>query len=701
MYQYNNSNDSTYAIIILLVAAVVAVLYIQNTDTNNIEQEQEAIDERQRKREEIRIKELKIKGVQDIIKDTNINELLSTQLLQESLTEEEMIQILKNMYSDCSDEIDKNINNNDNMTGMINCFTNIEEKRKLLEGNDECIIELTGRSGVDLKINDINLRDVDVIDIVKCIEEKNTEKAKETQHRQPVNDVHQIAEEIFDSSKERDNYLQDEYTTSNGIKYRVGALQEAGGIFLNPDGTQKSATKCGTSQKGVIYVGYDITITHPNGVDETTICIYRDGVMKNNILQQMVVDDNNSWYIYLNDKNQCDDWGVYIPHNGHSEQIKALEKTNKFKFFGAYEQLQGIKVKDNESTKYTVYYTKDYCQDVNQKRYVTWYYWNVDNDTVSCQQHNQFCCSEYTDDVYPRNESDSDRIQFLRLNDNKKRDVNKLNLYQNQKQCNESNYEIDTYRYDIASNKCINRNEKSTLNKIRDINKNKDTKKNVEQIYFSRNVCPNYIKKQYYKYDFDEVNKRNKCIKYISEKCNNYGDSNLCSFNELNEWIQDTGFDRNKVYTEDRLKECRDTYERDKRYSYDVVSDKCDEHILSKGQYREEMDLGEQLYYKTEDDCKKANLKYLAFNISGCHEPEARTFNELENTKRLNKTKSGEIIEINPYNKMNDSNGGKYGIIHTTQIWDNGFLMPQYSKDYYDAIDVCGNKANKLRRLMR
>ena len=91
--------------------------------------------------------------------------------------------------------------------------------------------------------------------------------------------------------------------------------------------------------------------------------------------------------------------------------------------------------------------------------------------------------------------------------------------------------------------------------------------KNIEDIYFSKDVCSNFIKKKYYRYGYDEVNKRNKCIELITEECNNYGDITKCSFSEMNEWLKKNEFDINKVYEEDRLEECKNTYEKEIRYS--------------------------------------------------------------------------------------------------------------------------------------
>ena len=288
------------------------------------------------------------------------------------------------MYPECENEIKTNINENIEKTDeMMNCFTDIENKRQLLDGHEECIIELKQNNNIDVTINNINLKEIDIQEIIDCIKNKNTEERIRQENEQIKQETEQKAEEkakkeaeeIFKKSQEQNNYINDEHVTSRGVKYKVGSLQQKENIFNNLNG-QRTATKCGTNQNA-IYVGYDITITHPDGINETTICIFRDGVMEGNKLDQMVKSNDNSWYIYINERNQCDDWGVYIPHNAHSQQIKELENTGKFKFYGAYENSQQILVKDtSDNTKYILYYTKDYCERANQKRYAKWYYWN-------------------------------------------------------------------------------------------------------------------------------------------------------------------------------------------------------------------------------------------------------------------------------------------------------------------------------------
>ena len=67
----------------------------------------------------------------------------------------------------------------------------------------------------------------------------------------------------------------------------------------------------------------------------------------------------------------------------------------------------------------------------------------------------------------------------------------------------------------------------------------------------------------------------------------------------------------------------------------------------------------------------------------------------------LQKNKSGDVIRYNPYVKMEDSNNGKYGIVNTTQIWKDGFLMSEYSKDYYNAINKCREKENNLKDFLK
>jgi hypothetical protein len=223
----------------------------------------------------------------------------------------------------------------------------------------------------------------------------------------------------------------------------------------------------------------------------------------------------------------------------------------------------------------------------------------------------------------------------------------------------------------------------------------------VENLYYGHGGCLSRIKKKFYRYDFDEATKRNKCIELISDKCNTYGDPKLCNTNELNNWINETNFERNKIYPDGRLEECRDTYEHQKQYSFNVAENKCNTIILKKGQSRDERDANGKLYYQTEDACENANFKYLTFNISGCHEPESRTHNELENTVLLRKKTNGEIIEYNPYNKIEDSNDGKYGIINTIQIWENGRLMPKYRNDYNGAMNLCRDKKDDLDNMLR
>merc|ERR1711966_405674 len=103
--------------------------------------------------------------------------------------------------------------------------------------------------------------------------------------------------------------------------------------------------------------------------------------------------------------------------DAHGKQLEELEKTGKFKFYGAYENSQQILVKDtSNNTKYILYYTKDYCERANQKRYAEWYYWNENKNTTSCQKHNQYCCMEYTDGSYEHNVNDTNNIQFIRTN---------------------------------------------------------------------------------------------------------------------------------------------------------------------------------------------------------------------------------------------------------------------------------------------
>ena len=130
--------------------------------------------------------------------------------------------------------------------------------------------------------------------------------------------------------------------------------------------------------------------------------------------------------------------------------------------------------------------------------------------------------------------------------------------------------------------------------------------------------------------------------------------------------------------------------------------------MLNKGEWREGSDISGIKYYQTDDECEKNNIKYLTFNINGCHEPDnrSRTFNEIEGLAGWgilsDKKKNGENIQYNPHVKIPDSNSGKYGISNTTQIWDNnGQLIPKYTKDYYGAIDVCRRKADNLWRQLQ
>ena len=699
--------------LILIIIAIIIFLVYQYQKKNKgqiqYEEEQNALVEEVREKNEIKLKELKIKRIQDIITDINVNESIKTRINTPGLTEDDMLNILTEMYPECENEIKSNILDNiQNTDEMTRCFTDIENKRKLLIGNEECIIELNEKNnGIDVTINDINLKEIDIQNIITCIENKNLQEIIEQEiEEEAEKEVQEVTQQILDDSKKQDNYIDDEYTTARGIKYKVGALKQVQSIFHGDTG-QKTATKCGTTSQGVISVGYDITITHPDNINETNICIFQDGVMEGGKLNQMKESNDNTWYMYINDKNQCVDWGIYIPHNGHSEQLQKLEQTNKFDFYGAYEHSRGIKVKDiHNNIKYTVYYTKGYCEDVNQKRYVKWYYWNDNKNTESCQIYKQGCCGEYNDGNYEHNANDTNSMQFIRLdanrNTDKTKDISKINLYQNEYTCNNDNTEIDTYKYNINTNSCTNRNVKKNLNEISKLNAGMDNVDDVEKLYYGHGGCLLRIKKKYYRYDFDEATKRNKCIELISDKCNTYGDPKLCNTNELNNWINETNFERNKIYPDSRLEECRDTYEREKQYSFNVAENKCNTIILKKGQSREERNANGKLYYQTEDACEKANLKYLTFNISGCHEPESRTHNELENTVLLRKKTNGEIVEYNPYVKMEDSNDGKYGIIDTIQIWENGYnIWPKYRNDYYGAINACRDKKDDLDNMLQ
>lgn len=710
-YDYNinsNNNDDYLLLVVITIIIVATVVYQMNKKKPQTlyEEEQKALEETKRIQKEIKLKELKIKKIQNIITDSEINEAIKTKISIPGLSEDDILSILTDMYPECETEIKYNLlENTDNMDQMMQCFTDIERKKKLLIGHDECVIQLNKNNDIDVTINNINLKEIDIQDIISCIKKKNLEEEiKQEIEKEATKEVEEKTKQIFDDSKKQDNYINDEYTTARGVKYKVGALQRVDNIFQG-DNRQKTATKCGTSQ-GVISVGYDITITHPDGTNETTICIFKDGVMEGNKLNQMEQSNDNTWYMYINDKNQCVDWGIYIPHNGHSEQLKKLEQTNKFDFYGAYDNSQRIKVKDiHGDTKYTVYYTKNYCEDVNQKRYVKWYYWNENKNTESCKKYNQYCCTEYKDGNYEHSAKDTDNVQFIRLdanrNTDKKRNKSKINLYQDEYTCNNDNTEMDTYKYNISTNTCTDRNNRINSNEMSKLNAGKHPINNVEDMYYSKSGCSLRIKKKRYVYDFDEATRRNKCIQLISDKCNTYGDSNMCNSDELNKWINETNFDRNKIYAEDGLSACKDKYERKKHYSFNVAENKCDAKILAIGASREERDSNGKLYYQSDDACEKANLKYITFDMGGCHSPETRTYNQIENTELLRKNKKGEIIKYKPYIKMDDSNGGKYGIISSTQIWDNGYLMPKYSKDYYSGMDKCREKVRDLNRLLQ
>merc|ERR1711966_293650 len=118
----------------------------------------------------------------------------------------------------------------------------------------------------------------------------------------------------------------------------------------------------------------------------------------------------------------------------------------------------------------------------------------------------------------------------------------KLNLYDKEYTCNNDNITIDTYRYNINTNSCINRNNKKNINEIKKLNADYDINKDIENIYYNQSGCNSLIKRKYYKYDYDEETKRNKCIQLITDKCNTYGDPNLCNRNELNKWANETNF---------------------------------------------------------------------------------------------------------------------------------------------------------------
>lgn len=705
-YNYTTYDDNSITLLILAIIIVIIVIYQlnkqkQKTITTTYEDEQTALEEKENEHNEIVLKKIKIKKIQDIIKNSEINELIKTKVNKSELSEEEMISILMEMYPECENEIKTNINENIEKTDeMMNCFTDIENKRQLLYGHEECIIELKQNNNIDVTINNINLKEIDIQEIIDCIKNKNTEERKRQETEQKAEQkAEKKAEENFKKSQEQNNYINDEHITSRGVKYKVGSLQQKEDIFKNG---QRTATKCGTSQDS-ISVGYDITITHPDGINETTICILRDGVMEGNKLDQMIPNDNNKWYMFINEKNQCENWGIYIPYYD-DVPLKKLEKTGKFKFYGPYEDSQHKLEKDtSNNTKYILYYTKDYCERANQKKKQHWYYWN--ENKKSCQTNKQYCCMEYTDGFYEYNANDTDNIQFIRTDTDGKSDktknIEKLNLYDNEDTCNNDNIIINTYKYNINTNSCVNRDNKININEKKRLNANYDINKDVEKYYYNQKECDKKIKRKYYRYDYDEETKRNKCIQLITDKCNAYGDPNLCNTDELNEWANETNFSRSMIYDEHRLKECQDEYEREKQYKFNVANNKCEGEILAQGQARQKYDSNGKRYYENEDECEKANLKYLVFKTDSCHEPEARTYNEIENNNMLQKNKSGDIIRYNPYVKMEDSNNGKYGIVNTTQIWKDGILMSEYSKDYYNAIDKCREKEKKLKDFLK
>lgn len=654
------------------------------------EEEQQAMNEEERKvNDEITLKELEIIEMQE-----NINNIIDGGI--SDLTDEEISNILINMYPECENEIKLEFNSDE----MLMCFIDIENKRKTLIGHDECIIEF----------NDKNLKEINIAEIIACIDKQILEEAAKNMEiilEEAAGEVAgKIAEDkadaIFEESKKQENNINGEFKTASGIKYKVGALQIKDDLFNNYAG-QITGTKCGTSQDTVTSVGYDITITHPDNINETTICIFRSGVIVDGKPHQMEKDGSlNDWYIYNNNENVCIDWGIYIPRNG---QLNKLEQTGKFIFYSSADNVAGTKINDPyNSSKYTLFETKDYCETVNQKRYSNWYYWDINKDTDLCRNYDD-CCGLYTGGSYESDANDNDTVQFIREKSingrrvtDKPKDASKINLYQVKYMCQGDAVENDTYKYNINTNSCTNRNSKKTSNERMKLNAglDPDSVNDIENIYYPVNNCPLLIKKKYYRYSFDNTTNSHKCIQLISDTCDTYGDPDLCNYNELNNWVNDNDFDL-KIYQHDQLELCKDTHEREKLYLFDDTNNKCNEIIFKKGESRENSSTYGFKYYDTEDECEKEHLKYLAFNISACHGIESRSFNNIEK-EYLDKNKSGDIIKFKKYIKMNNSNNDKYGITSGTKIWDNGFLIRKYNRDYYGGIDLCIAKANEFKR---
>ncbi len=697
MYKYNYKTNSEYKIVIFIITIIIIIIMIYGINKKKIEiiheyeyeyeDEQIALEENKKNFNEITIKELKIKQIQDILYDNIINETLLTQINKPSLSEEEISNLLINEFPECEYEIKSNIQkNNINIENMLKCFTDIADKKKLLAGNEECLIELSElSSNIDININEINLKEIDIEDIIKCIQNKNVQQQiqneLEKQHNEQV-------EQIFEESIKQDNYANNEYITSRGIKYKVGALQQASNIFWTNTGEQTTATKCGNSQ---ISVGYDITITHPDNINETTICIYESGIIDNNNVYQMNKKNDNTWYIFINKDNKCDDWGIYIPHSGYDIELEKLENTGNFKFFNAYDLSQRIYIKDeSNNTKYIVYYNKDYCEMVNQKIYTRWYYWNKNKNTTSCKNYNQYCCDLYTQGNYELNAKDTEDLQFIRTinyKPNKIKDTSKINLYETESVCNDDNYVIDSYKYDVYTNKCINRNNKIDINEMKRLNKETDK---FDDIYMTEGGCQAYIKNKYYVYTFNEITKRNKCIELISDKCNTYGDPTLCNSHELREWANINNTDHNKIFR--NLNECQDKFEHNTYYYFD--NNKCHSKKLRHGEERELRDSSGFIYYSSENECEIDNFKYWAFDIEACHTIQQKTFNDIENQVILRK-KDGIPYEFKRYVKiLNSADSDKYGINNTVS------LFPDYNTDYNRALSKCFNEKSKMDKIL-